>query len=209
MGVLKRTSVLVPASALTNEARYQVHCQSKWLVLKLAQEDPAIFDYDYSLRAMTGLDLGLARMDFAETVTATGGTTVATYEASLMNVGANNAARRDRVIVVHGLVVASSVDSITSIRWVIGGARTHEWFLGSQFSDDPTRQSVLDRTLYVYPPPAPEWIDPVQIPSGASVLVEFYVRNGTAVGIQPSDIVFLGDVAEPIGGGGSGLSLGG
>ena len=208
MGVLKRTSVLVPASALTNEARYQVHCQSKQLVVKLAQEDQAIFDYDYAVRAMTGLDLNLARMDFAETVTATAGTTVATYENSLMNVTGNNAARRDRVIVVYGLVVASSVDSITSIRWTIGGARTHEWFLGSQFSADPFRQSVLDRTLYVYPPPN-AWIDPVQIPTGASVLVEFYVRGGTAVGIQPSDIVFLGDVAEPMGSGGSGLSLGG
>ena len=209
MGVLKRTSTLVPASALTQEARYRVHCQSKWLVVKLAQEDQAIWEYDYAVRSMTGLDLNLARMDFAETVTATGGTTVATYENSLMNVTGNNAARRDRVIVVYGMVVASSVDSITSIRWTIGGARTHEWFLGAQFSADPFRQSTLDRTLYVYPPPDPDWIDPVQIPTGASVLVEFYVRNGTAVGIQPSDIVFLGDVAEPLGGGGSGLSLGG
>lgn len=208
MGVVLRTSVLVPAAGLPVEAQYQVWCQAKNLAIDMAQRDPAIYQYDYTVRATDGLDFALTRADFNETVTATGGTTVATYELSSINAGANNAARRDRVIVIYGLLVASHVDSITSIRWVIGGQRTHQWFLGPIFADDPTRQARADRTLYVMPDPN-GWIDPVQIPTGASVLVEHYVRTGTAVGIQASDIVYLGFTVEPIGGGGAGLSTGG
>ena len=208
MGNLVRTSLLVPASSLPIEAQYQVFCQAKSLALKMAQEDVAIYQYEYAARNLDGLDFVLTRMDFNETVTATGGTTVATYEASVINASGNNAARRDRVIVVYGVMLVGNTDSITSIRWHIGGMRTHQWFLGSVFADDPTQQSRADRTLYVAPEPG-GWIDPVQIPTGASILVEYYVRSGTAVGIQPLDIVYLGITVEPIGGGGGGLSLGG
>ena len=64
MGVLHRTSKLVPATALSVAQRYQVHCQSQDITLRNAQIDPAIFEYNYSLRSLTGLDFGLTRMDF-------------------------------------------------------------------------------------------------------------------------------------------------
>ena len=209
MGNLVRTSIIVPAFSLTQEQRYQVHEQALWMAVDMAQKDQAIHEYHYTARSLTGLDFALTNMGWSETVTATAGTTVATYELSAINVSGNNAARRDRVIVVYGVMLGSSVDSVTSVRWIIGGARTHEWQFGSVFAADPYIQSALDRTLYVYPPGPPGWIDPVQIPTGASVAVEVYVRGGTAVGIQAANLMFQGIVVEPIGGGGSGLSLGG
>lgn len=204
MGVVKRTSHLVPAADLPIESRYQVIEQARWLAERGGMTDPNIRDHDMVLRALNGDDLGLAGHGWNETVTATAGTGN-TYENSAINVGPNVAARRERFIVVYGIHVASSVDSVSSVRVTIGGARQYQWDIQAVLADDPSRQARADRTLYVYPPPPPGFIDAPQIPSRTAVLVEFYVRGGTAVGIQPAELVFLGWVVEPVSSGGAGL----
>lgn len=203
MGVVKRTSHLVPAGDLPVEARYQVIEQARWLAERGGMFDPNIKDHDMVLRPLNGDDLGLAGHGWNETVSATAGTGNV-YEASAINVGANNAARRERFIVMYGIHVASSQDSVSGVRVTIGGARMYQWDIQGVLADDPSRQSRSDRTLYVYPPPG-GFIDPPQIPSRTAVLIEFYVRGGTAVGIQPAELVFLGWVAEPVSSGGAGL----
>jgi hypothetical protein len=166
--------------------------------------DPNVRDHDMALRPLNGDDLGLAGHGWNETVSATAGTGNA-YEASAINVGANNAARRERFIVIYGIHVASAWDSVSGVRITVGGARMYQWDLQAVLADNPSQQSRLDRTLYVYPPPLPGFIDPPQVPSRTAVLIEFYVRGGTAVGIQPAELVFLGWVAEPVSSGGAGL----
>ena len=157
MGILRRTSHVVPLADLTQEARCQVIEQARQLAIRGSQLDPNLVDHDIALRPLNGLDLGLGTRGWNETVSATAGAGIATYEASAINVGANNAARAERFIVVYGVHVASSVDSIGSIRWVIGGARTHEWDLQAILADEPFRQPRADRTMFVYPTPG-DWI---------------------------------------------------
>lgn len=208
MGVLKRTSHVVPAADLPLEARYQVLEQARWLAEMGALTDPNIKDHDYVLRPLNGDDVGLAGHGWNEQVSRIAGTGN-TYEDSAINIGANAVARQERFIVIYGVNVASSWDSVAGVRFVIGGARTHQWDFQALLVDENRLQSRENRTLYVYPPPADElginWIDPPQIPSRTSFLIQQYVRGGSAVGVQPSELVFLGWVAEPVSSGGGGL----
>jgi hypothetical protein len=149
---------------------------------------------------LAGNDLGLAGHGWNETVSRTAGT-ANTYEDSAINA----TTARDRIVGIYGVYVASSVDSVGSLRFVVGGKRSHQWDLQAILADEPWRHSREERTLVIYQGEDGVDLHPVVIPPLTSILVQHYVRGGSAVGIQPAELVFLGVVLEPIGGGGAAL----
>ncbi len=160
---------------------------------------PTLKANDWVIRALAGNDLGLPSHLWNETVSATAGAGN-TFEDSAIN----GTTARDRVIGIYGVYVASEQDSIATIRFIVGGKRTHQWDLQPVMADQPGSFSREQRTLVLFTWDGGE-ADPVIIPSNTLVTVQHYVRGGTRVGIQPSELVFLGVVLEPVGGGGASL----
>ena len=152
-------------------------------------------------RALAGNDLGLASHFWHETVSRTVGTGN-NYENSAIN----GTTDRNRVIGIYGVYVASSVDSVGSVRFQVGGRRTHQWDLQSVLADEPWRHPREQRTLVSYATENGD-VHPVIIPANTGILIQHYVRGATGVGVQPAELVFLGVVLEPTGGGGAQLQM--
>lgn len=199
MGQVVRTSLVVPESSLSCDMRYQVYDQSRMLAEHWANQDNNLVDFPLSIRPLNGDDFGLTGHGWTEQVSATVGTGN-TYESSAISA----TLAIDRLVVIYGVYVASSLDSVSGLRFTVGGARTHQWDLQSVLSNDPFNARREDRTLLVFPPPG-AWIDPVMVPSNTQILIEHYVRGSSTSGIQSTELVFLGVVAERISGGGAGL----
>ena len=192
-------SLVTPVADLTPEARQNVVRQTVLKVEGKAMAIPAFKGTTLIARHLAGNDLGLTAQVWNETVSRTAGT-ANTYEDSAIN----GTTARDRYIGIYGVYVASSVDSVSSLRFVVGGRRTHQWDLQAVIHEEPWTQTREQRTLYAYAAQSGE-IDPVLIPPNTTILVRHYVRGGTGVGIQAAELVLLGIVIEPFGGGGAEL----
>jgi len=192
-------SLVTPVADLTPEARQNVVRQTILKVEGKALAIPAFKGTTLIVRQLAGNDLGLTTQVWNETVSRTAGT-ANTYEDSAIN----GTTARDRYIGIYGVYVASSVDSVSSLRFVVGGRRTHQWDLQAVIHEEPWTQTREQRTLYAYAAQSGE-IDPVLIPPNTTILVRHYVRGGTGVGIQAAELVLLGIVIEPFGGGGAEL----
>jgi len=201
-GELGSISMLTPKVDLTLERRTWVQEEALRQTRELALQYPSLRGTVLTARMLNGVDLGLTRYGFNETVTATVGGDNTTYENSAINATTAN----DRAIGIYGVYLASSRDSIGSLRFVVGGKRTHQWDLQQVIADPDQilRMSPEQRTLYAFST-FDGRLDPVLIPPNTVILVQHYVRSGTAVGIQPSEIVYLGVVVEGVGGGGGEL----
>jgi len=182
------------------DQRSEIHRQAMILAGQGAQNDPNLAEFDYHLRPLAGNDFGLTGHGWHELVTATNGTGN-TYETSAINA----TLAVDRYVVIYGVYVASSVDAVSSLRFIVGGARTHQWDLQSVISESPHLLAPEQRRLLTMPSPQNGWIDPVMVPTNTAITMEHYVRGGSAVGTQPVELVLLGIVAERISGGGAGL----
>jgi len=192
-------SLVTPAADLTPEARQNVQRQTIMQVEAKAMVFPAFKSTVLIARHLAGNDLGLTPQTWNETVSATAGT-ANTYENSAIN----GTTARDRYIGIYGVYLASSYDSVSGLRFVVGGRRTHQWDLQAVLHEQPWTQNREQRTLLAYTAQDGH-VDPVLIPPNTSILIQHYVRGGTQVGIQPSELVFLGIVVEPFGGGGAQL----
>lgn len=192
-------SLVTPIADLTAEARQNVVRQAISMAERGAVTHPAFRSVPLVVRHLAGNDFGLTPHTWQETTTATLGTGN-TFENSAVN----GTTARDRYIAVYGCYVASSVDSVASLRFVVGGRRTHQWDLQSVISSKPMDQSREQRTLYCYAR-QDGTIDPVLVPPLTSILIQHYVRGGTSQGAKPVEIVYLGVALEPFGGGGAEL----
>lgn len=203
MADLQVVSLVVPASHLSPETRQHILEATLDLVLQKAQRVKALGSVNLSARLLAGNDFGLTPQGWAETVTRTPGT-ANTYEDSAINA----VIARDRYVGVYGVHIASSWDSISGVRIAVGAQRTHQWDFQAGLSDQESspRRSVLDRTFYIMPYKGR--VHPVLVPPNTRILVQHYVRGGTALGVQPAELVFLGVVVEPLGGGGAELQVG-
>ena len=196
-------SLLVPLGDVPVVDRPNIRRGTMRALLRVLPKFPKLFNVDLVARALAGNDLGLASHFWNETVSRTLGT-ANTYENSAIN----GTTADDRLIGIYGVYVASSVDSVGSLRFEVGGQRTHQWDLQAILADEPWKRSRDDRTLVIYQGENPDTLDPVIIPPSTGILVQHYVRGATNQGIQPSELVFLGVVLEPIAGGGSQLQIG-
>jgi len=180
-----------------------IYDQALQLAERGAQMDDELSQYDIAIRPLAGNDFGLTGHGWNEQVSATVGTGN-TFENSAINARIAT----DRYIVVYGVHVASSWDTVATLRFTVGGAQTHQWDLQSVLASEPHRFGPEQRRLLVYPSPSTGLIDPVIVPPGSEVIMGHYVRGGSAVGVQTAEIVLLGFVAERASGGGGGLYAG-
>ena len=127
MGEVRRISHVVPAADLPLESRYQVIEQARMLAEAACRFDPNLVDHECALRPLNGADVGLTGHGWNETVSRTPGTGDNGYEDSSINIPGTNAARAYRFLVIYGIHLASSWDSVLGVRFVVGGARTHQW----------------------------------------------------------------------------------
>ena len=197
VGVL---SVVTPLADIPQDKRLLVVQRTLELLLREADKINQLRG-TVAVRMLAGNDLGLTPQGWNETTSRTLGT-ANTYEDSAASIG-NTA--RDRVIGIYGVYVASSVDSVSGLRFRVGGKRTHQWDLQAIIHSDPMSQSREQRTLYAYMS-LNNRVDPVIVPANTGFLMQHYVRGGTGVGVQPAELVLLGLVVEPMGGGGAELS---
>ena len=195
-------SLVVPLADVPQADRQNITRQTLRLLIREAAKIPSLQSVDLVARALAGNDLGLASHFWNETVTATLGT-ANTYENSAIN----GTTARDRIIGIYGVYVASSIDSVGSLRFVVGARRTHQWDLQSVLVDDSWQKSRENRTLVIYQGEDRDSLDPVIIPPNTTILVQHYVRGATQQAAQPAELVFLGVVLEPTGGGGGGLQV--
>lgn len=152
-------------------------------------------------RALGGNDLGLATQHWNEQVSIVDGTGN-TYEISAID--GTFSTPRDRVISIYGVYLASSIDSVSGVRIEVGGRRSHQWDFQSVMHSDPMSQSRENRTMFIYRSQQGAQT-PVVVPNNHTLLISHY-NNGQAAGVvNPADLVFLGWVLEPIGGGGAEL----
>lgn len=203
MAELRVMSLVVPASYLSPETRQHILESTLDMVLAKAQGVKALGSVSLSARLLAGNDFGLTPQGWAETVTRTPGT-ANTYEDSAINA----VIALDRYVGIYGVHLASSWDTVSGIRIAVGAQRTHQWDFQAGLSDQESspRRSVLDRTFYIMPYKGKVY--PVLVPPNTRILVQHYVRGATALGTQPAELVFLGVVVEPVGGGGAGLQVG-
>ena len=196
-------SLLVPLADVPVAERQNILRGTMRALLREVAKVPTLANVDLAARALTGNDLGLTSQFWNETVSRTLGT-ANTYENSAIN----GTTERDRVIGIYGVYVASSsYDSVGSLRFSVGGRRTHQWDLQAVMADEPWRHFREQRTLVIYQGEVPGVMDPVIIPPSTGILVQHYVRGATNQGVQPSELVFLGVVLEPTAGGGAQLQL--
>lgn len=200
-GELAVMAMLTPKADIPLERRLWVQEETLRMVKELANTYPSLKGTLLATRMLNAADLGIASYFWHETVTATVGSDN-TYENSTIN--ATTAATR--AIGIYGVYLASTIDSIASLRFTVGGKRTHQWDLQQVIADPDQilRMTPEQRTLYAFSTFEGR-VDPVLIPPNTTILVSHYVRGGTAVGIQPSEIVYVGVVVEPVGGGGGEL----
>ena len=199
---IKLLSVLTPLADIPPEQRQSIKRGTLRILAREVAKYPDLANVNLAARALAGNDLGLASHFWNETVTRTLGT-ANTYEDSAINATTAN----DRIIGIYGVYVASTIDSIGSLRFVVGARRSHQWDLQSVLVDPSWSHDREQRTLYIYQGEDPNAIDPVVIPPNTSILVQHYVRGGSPAMVQPSELVFLGLVLEPTGGGGAGLQI--
>ena len=195
-------SLLVPLADVPVAERQNIRRGTLRAMLREVAKVPKLANVNLQARALAGNDLGLASQFWNETVSRTLGT-ANTYEDSAIN----GTTADDRVIGIYGVYVASSFDSVGSLRFVVGGRRTHQWDLQAVLADEPWRQPREQRTMVIYQGEHPDNLDPVIIPPSTGILVQHYVRGATSQGLQPAELVFLGVVLEPIAGGGAQLQV--
>ena len=195
-------SLLVPLADVPVAERQNIRRGTLRAMLREVAKVPKLANVNLEARALAGNDLGLASQFWNETVSRTLGT-ANTYEDSAIN----GTTADDRVIGIYGVYVASSFDSVGSLRFVVGGRRTHQWDLQAVLADEPWRQPREQRTMVIYQGEHPDNLDPVIIPPSTGILVQHYVRGATSQGLQPAELVFLGVVLEPIAGGGAQLQV--
>ena len=195
-------SLLVPLADVPVAERQNIRRGTLRAMLREVAKVPKLANVNLEARALAGNDLGLASQFWNETVSRTLGT-ANTYEDSAIN----GTTADDRVIGIYGVYVASSFDSVGSLRFVVGGRRTHQWDLQAVLADEPWRQPREQRTMVIYQGENPEALDPVIIPPSTGILVQHYVRGATSQGLQPAELVLLGVVLEPIAGGGAQLQV--
>ena len=195
-------SLLVPLADVPVNERQNIRRGTLRAMLREVAKVPKLANVNLVARALAGNDLGLTSQFWNETVSRTLGT-ANTYEDSAIN----GTTADDRVIGIYGVYVASSYDSVGSLRVVVGGRRTHQWDLQAVLADEPWRQPREQRTMVIYQGEHPDALDPVIIPPSTGILVQHYVRGATSQGIQPAELVFLGLVLEPIAGGGAQLQI--
>jgi len=199
---IKLLSLVTPLADIPLEQRQSVIRGTLKILEREAVKYPQLANVNLAARALAGNDLGLASHFWNETVSRTLGT-ANTYENSAIDATTAN----NRIIGIYGVYVASSVDSVGSLRFVVGARRSHQWDLQSVLADEPWRHSREQRTLFIYQGSDPDALDPVVIPPLTSILIQHYVRGGSPLAVQPAELVFLGHVLEPTGGGGAGLQI--
>ena len=197
-------SLVVPLADVPVAERQNIRRGTLRAMLREVAKVPKLFNVNLVARALAGNDLGLTSQFWNETVSRTLGT-ANTYEDSAIN----GTTADDRVIGIYGVYVASSYDSVGSLRFVVGGRRTHQWDLQAVLADEPWRHSREQRTLVIYQGENPDVMDPVIIPPSTGILVQHYVRGATNQGVQPAELVLLGVVLEPAAGGGAQLQTAG
>lgn len=200
-GELSVLSIVVPKSDMPLDRRLLVVEETIRMAMDLAMTYPMYRSVALSARSLNAADLGLTRHWWNETVTATLGSD-STFENSTLNATTGNT----RTIGIYGVLVASPVDSVATLRFIVGGKRTHQWDLQAVMADPEaiSHMPPEQRTLFAFSPLSGR-VDPVLIPPNTPTIVQHYVRSGTAVGIQPSELVLLGVVIEPEGAGGAEL----
>lgn len=201
MARIRLLSLVTPLADVPVEQRQAIVRGTMRILSREAQKIPSLRG-DLAARMLAGNDLGLATHFWNETVSRTTGT-ANTYENSAIN----GTTARDRIIGIYGVYVASSWDTVGSLRFEVGAKRSHQWDLQGILVGESDPRSREQRTLVIYQGENSEALDPIIIPPNTTILVQHYVRGGSAVGIQPAELVFLGVVLEPVGGGGGGLQL--
>lgn len=194
-------SGLIPVADMPLDLRLSVRQMTLRKILQGAQTNRALQNSQLIARELVGTDLGLTTHHWNELVSATLGT-AETYEDSAISAVTG----RDIYIGIYGVYVASDQDSISGLRFRVGGSRTHQWDLQQILHSEVEGQSREQRTLMIFPASSHE-VDPVLIPPNTELVVQHYVRGAAAVGTQASELVYLGWVLEPVGGGNAGLQL--
>lgn len=198
---IRLLSLVHPLADIPPEARQRIFRGTLSALWREVAKVPSLVGVDLVARMLAANDLGRASHFWNETVTGTLGT-ANTYE----NSGIDGTTANDRIIGIYGVYVASSQDSVGSLRFVVGGKRSHQWDLQSVLADGPWGPSSREqRTLMIYHGENEGALHPVIIPPSTSILIQHYVRGAAGVGVQPAELVFLGYVLEPVGGGGAAL----
>lgn len=193
-----RISLVVPAADMEPADRQLVVAQAAQATYDLYMRDGTLQNQAPSLRALNAVDLGESTRVWNEQVSTTQGA----FENSEI---ANQSTSDQIACSIYGVYVASMEDAVTGLRFTIGGRRTHVWDLFPVMSDKSGGADRLERTMFSWLPQNRQ-SDPVLIGPNTSITIEQYIRGGTGGLAVPSvEIIFLGLVVEPLGGGNESL----
>ena len=178
---LTTNSVLIPAGDMPPDERFRLITATRDEAVLAARR--SLGSRKLTARQLVGSDFALTPQGWAETVTAT--------QNAYQNSAIASAAIADETFIgVYGVHVAGP-DSVSGLRWTVGGRRVAQWDMQAVLADDIAIQQRENRTMFA--------MSPIIITQNITITIEHYVRGGSAVGIRGVELVYLGIVIEPHG----------